>query len=320
MMDILLYTLLLITLGLWFYIVIGFLLRKSLQVRERLDSIEQIAEKGQGGLDTSILTGKTVQTKENLRIPLIGRYLQNIEKRITRAHVMMKPLEFVIISLGAALFFFVLAYILTGQLLLASAIGISGYFLPTLFLARTCSKRAKKLSDQLPEFITILSNSLRAGLGLNQAINSASGEMEDPIRWEFHKLIRDNSLGKPMEEAFNDLVKRTNDKDIELLSNAVIIQRQIGGNLSEILDLIAKTIRDRITLKGEVKALTAQSRMSAAIISLLPIGVALAIATINPGYLDPLITEPLGRILLGGIVFMMLLGMFLLNKISKLEV
>ncbi|MDD2426996.1 MAG: type II secretion system F family protein [Eubacteriales bacterium] len=319
-MNILVYAGLFVTLALWLGIIIFFIFRKSLLVRSRLEEIESISSEADAELDVSSLTGKSQQVNENYRVPVLGPYLRSVERKLTQAHVRIKPVEFVMISIVLAALMFILSYVLTTQTALSILIGILSYFLPNVFLSRARNKRSIKLAAQLPEFITVLANALRSGLGLNQAINSASNEMEDPIRWEFQKVMRDNSLGKPMEEALNDLIIRTGDRDIELLANAIIIQRQTGGNLSEILDMIAKTIRARIKLKGEVRTLTAQSRMSAVIISILPIAVAFMLSIINPDYLTPLIEDPLGRIMLIAVTFMMLLGMFFLNRITKIEV
>lgn len=144
--------------------------------------------------------------------------------------------------------------------------------------------------------------------------------MADPIRWEFQKVMRDNSLGRPMEEALQELSVRTGDEDVDMLVSAIIIQRQVGGNMSEVLDMIANTIRERVKLKGEIRTMSAQNKMSAIIIGVLPIAIGVILSIMNPEYIMPLFTEPLGQVLVIGAGFMMIMGVIFLKKITTLEV
>jgi len=144
--------------------------------------------------------------------------------------------------------------------------------------------------------------------------------MESPISDEFLKVLRDNSLGKPMEEALENLSKRTDDEDLDMFITALLIQRQVGGNLAEVLDTISNTIRERVKLRGEIRSLTAQGRLSAAIISLLPFALALAISVLNPGYLNVLFTTLPGIIALVLAVVMELIGILMLIKLVNIEI
>jgi tight adherence protein B len=144
--------------------------------------------------------------------------------------------------------------------------------------------------------------------------------MESPISDEFLKVLRDNSLGKPMEEALENLSKRTDDEDLDMFITALLIQRQVGGNLAEVLDTISNTIRERVKLRGEIRSLTAQGRLSAFIISVLPVVLALAISVINPGYLNVLFTTLPGIIALVLAIAMELIGIFMLLKLVNIEI
>lgn len=272
------------------------------------------------GLDISMLTGQRRNDEKFYRVPLIGPYLKKTTEQLVQAHILIKPSEYLLLSILTAALLFFLVFALTKNALVGILPGVIGFFLPKLYIAGARDKRAKQLNNQLPEFLNILSNALRAGLSFNQAISTAGDEMIDPIRWEFKKVLRDNNLGRPMEEALTELVKRTGDEDIEMFVSSIIIQRQVGGNLSEVLDMIAHTIRERVKLKGEVRTLSAQSRMSAIIIGVLPVAMALILSILNPNYLKPLFTETLGQILLAGAVIMVIVGALLLKKIATLEV
>lgn len=314
------YALLALTIFILLYLIFRFIFRRRLATSYRLADIEAVSFDIDSGLDISALTGQQEDFSRIFSLPVLGRYVKKSYGELVQAHILMRPTEFLLISLLSALISFLLLFVLTGIAGLALIFGIFGFFVPKLYISSAKNKRAKQLNNQLPEFLNILSNGLRAGLSFTQAIASSSDEMEDPIRWELKKVLRDNTLGRPMEDALNDLVVRTGDEDIEMFVTAINIQLQIGGNLSQVLDMIAETIRARVKLKGDVRTLTAQSRMSAAIIGLLPIGIALAISMLNPGYLNPLFTEPLGQILVGAAIVMTLIGALLLRKISQLEV
>jgi tight adherence protein B len=153
-----------------------------------------------------------------------------------------------------------------------------------------------------------------------QAVEVASRELPQPICLEFKQLLKEVNLGVNAEQALESLTERVQSEDMKLVIMAVLIQRQIGGNLSEILDNISDTIRSRIKLKGEISVLTAQGKISGFIISMLPIALGFAIFAVNPTYIVVLFTEPIGMAMLGASVIMQLIGIFIIRKIIKIEV
>jgi tight adherence protein B len=153
-----------------------------------------------------------------------------------------------------------------------------------------------------------------------QAVDVASKELPPPISLEFKQLLKEVNLGVNAETALESLSGRVQSEDMRLVMLAVLIQRQIGGNLSEILDNISDTIRARIKLKGEISVLTAQGKISGLIICLLPIALGFALFVINPNYIIVLFTEPLGMMMLGASVIMQLIGIFFIRKIIRIEV
>lgn len=249
-----------------------------------------------------------------------GKYIEQIRVKLLQAYIKMKPEEFIAVSitvgivLGGVLF-------LQGRNSLLFLIGfVIGFKVPDLVVNNIKVKRGRMLNKQLPQALSIISNGLRAGFSFAQAMGVASKELETPISDEFSKVLRDNSLGKPLDEALENLTKRTDDEDLDMLVTALLIQRQVGGNLAEVLDTISETIRERVKLKGEIRTLTSQGKAEAWIIGMLPIGIAGVIAFINPTYLFPLISNPMGMLMLGAAIGMMALGVYILTRLVIVQV
>lgn len=258
--------------------------------------------------------------KRKEKSAFLRAYYSKKKKKLMQAYVLMKPQEFFMISVIAALMGFLLMILLTRLVPMAIVGGILGFLMPDLYVNRIISKRSRKLNGQLPEALNIISNGLRAGLSFSQAVSIAGNDLESPIGDEFTKIIRDNTLGKSMEDSLEDFSERTSDEDVDMFVTAMIIQRQVGGNLSEVLDTISNTIRERVRIRGEVRTLTAQSKLSAIIISFLPVGIALVLSIMNPSYIGQLFDNLIGLLMVGAAVVMMLIGIFILSKLVKLEV
>ncbi|MDQ6846968.1 MAG: type II secretion system F family protein, partial [Candidatus Dormibacteraeota bacterium] len=173
---------------------------------------------------------------------------------------------------------------------------------------------------QLGDTITLLSNALKAGYSFAQALASVSRNASPPISDEFARATREIALGIGVDDALNHMVQRNKSEDFDLLVTAVQIQRVVGGNLAEILDTIAYTIRERVRIQGEIRTLTAQARVSGIIITLLPFGLAGVLEMLSPSYFGPMLTETLGHILLGIGIFSIAIGAAAIQKIVKIEV
>lgn len=246
--------------------------------------------------------------------------LQSIQQKLLQAHILMRAEEFIGLMICSGMAIFILCYVLTGHLLLALPAGLAGFKVPDLVVGMKKSGRVNALTQQLPEALTIISNGLRAGYSFPQAMSVVGREMGPPIGEEFSRVIWENRMGKPLEEVLHNLGERTGNDDLNLVITALLIQKQVGGNLAEILDNISHTIRERVRIKGEIKTLTAQGRLSAIIIILLPIGVAAFLMFMNPEYMLTLVQDTLGLILLGVAVVMQIIGIFIIRKIVNIEV
>lgn len=249
-------------------------------------------------------------------------YKKKIQLKLTRAHLLLKAEEFISLNLILFVVGAAIVLLLRGGAAwpLAVIFGAIGWFIPSMVLNQKIKKRVRTLNDQLGDAITLISNSLKAGYSFFQAVDMVAREMTGPIAEEFSLLQKEINLGVTSEKALENLASRVSSDDLGLVVTAVTIQRQVGGNLAEVLDNISTTIRDRVRIKAEIKTVTAQGRMSGWVISLLPVGLGMLIYLINPSHMSLLFTRPLGLLILAVSVFMELIGIFFISRIVKIEV
>ncbi|MBA2556103.1 MAG: type II secretion system F family protein [Chloroflexi bacterium] len=253
---------------------------------------------------------------------------------LARADLSLKPSEFLAIRAGAIAGVPAVMFLLGATVVpaLGSPVawiigGLLGFFAPRIWLSRRKAGRLKKFNNRLADTITLVANALRAGSSFLQAIEMVVRETEPPVSTEFQRVIREVNLGLAFEEALMNMVHRVRSDDLELMTTAITVQHQVGGNLAEILDSIAFTIRERIRIKGEIKTLTAMNRMSGYVVGLMPVGLMAVLTVIAPGFMDPMFQKPpeviglpLGVIVLAFGGFMMLLGFLAIRKIVDIEV
>ncbi|HEX3031371.1 MAG TPA: type II secretion system F family protein, partial [Bacillota bacterium] len=180
--------------------------------------------------------------------------------------------------------------------------------------------RVAKFNAQIGEALAVMSNSLRAGFSFLQTLDMVSREMPPPIGDEFARCLREINLGTQTEQALINLGQRIESDDLDLILTAVLIQRQVGGNLAEVLDSISLTIRERIRIKGEIRTLTAQGRLSGIIIGSMPIILGVLLLLISPGYINPLFESSVGWGLVIGGICSQSIGMLLIRKVVNIEV
>ena len=240
--------------------------------------------------------------------------------RLEAAGLNMRVAEFVLISLGSAFIPPLLVLVVTRNLLIAGIVVLLGTVGPFLYLSVRASRRQAKFEEQLPSTLQLLSGALQAGHSLQQAVDTVVHEAGDPIAGEFQRVLTEARLGRPLEEAFEAMAKRTNSVDFTWTVMAIRLQRQVGGNLAEVLNTVSQTIRDRYTLKRQVKALSAEGRLSSLILSVLPLLMFAALLIFNPRFLRPLFTTTMGIMLMGGAAVLMIFGVFWLKKITEIKV
>jgi len=257
----------------------------------------------------------------------------NLSREIARADLKLKVSEYLLIwgvsIVGVPLLMILFSFIspiLANPIALLFGVVI-GFFLPRFWLNRRKAGRLNAFNKQLPDTITLIANALRAGSSFLQAIELVVRESRPPITTEFSRVIREVNLGLPFEQALENMVRRVRSDDLELMATAISIQHTVGGNLAEILDSIAFTIRERIRIKGEIRVLTAQQRLSGYVVGFLPFALGIFLFIAAPGFMDPMFEKPpeilslpAGLIILSVGAFMMFVGFMLIRKIVDIEV
>ena len=217
---------------------------------------------------------------------------------LARADLKMKPAEFLILWAVSPILFvaaaFVIGFIFPGfQNIVALVVFfLIGLYFPRFYLKRRQKKRLAAFAQQLPDTITLLANSLRAGSSFLQGIELVTREARPPISEEMERVVREMQLGMALQPALNNLVRRMASEDLELVVTAIQIQSQVGGNLATVLDSIAFTIRERIRIIGEINTLTAMQRYSGYVITLIPVGLGLMLFLISPSYITVMFEKP----------------------------
>ncbi|WP_027937295.1 type II secretion system F family protein [Anaeroarcus burkinensis] len=307
-----------------FWVLRRFLLQERKEISERLDnyvtkrgSSERVKapeeESQEKGFRHSFqwLSGLLESTR------LVNK---GLERRLLQAGILLRPGEFLLLCLVVAGGSVLLGMILLGQHPGILVFAVIGYLLPHYILQRKVRQRAKAFDAQLGDALILIANSLRTGYSFMQAMDMVAKEMAPPISEEFARVIREMNLGVATETAMTGLTQRVASEDLDLVVTAMLIQRQIGGNLAEILDKIAGTIRERVRLRGHIRTLTAQGRLSGLIVGLLPFALGGVIFLMNPGYISGLFTNPVGQKMLAVGLFLQSVGVLLIRKIIDIEV
>jgi len=247
------------------------------------------------------------------------RFASRVQRDLARADLRLRVAEYYYLRVGLAVGLCAILFLLRDPL--SAVVGaILGYFVPRIWVGRRIGGRLNAFNKQLPDTITLLSNSLRAGSSFLQSIELVSRETPPPMGSEMGRVVREVNLGLGMEEALANMVRRIKSDDLDLMVTAIGVQQQVGGNLAEILDTIAFTIRERVRIKGEIRTLTAQGRYSGYLVAFLPIGIMITLNFINPDFMQPLFTELIGQALLVLGAIMMAIGFFAIRKITDIKV
>lgn len=242
-----------------------------------------------------------------------------IEMKLQQAGVPLKPEEYVMFQWISLAFFTGLFYLFMNfaGLFIGAAIG---FILPRMILSMRMKKRIRQFNDYLPEMISITVNALRAGFSFFQALKNVAEEAPSPVKEELEIVLKEMQYGSTVEESLNRLKERMPSEDLDLMIQAIVIQRQVGGNLAVVLEKIVHTIRERLKIQGQIKTLTAQGKLSGMVVALLPVALAGILSVINPSYMTVLFTTPIGLGMLAFSALSMLIGFFFIMKITSIEV
>jgi len=253
---------------------------------------------------------------------LLGKlsFASALQRMLDQANVQIGATTVLINLIGAAAIGYIACYFLAcGQW---TCIGVSAavFITPLIVLLIKQKMRINKFMNQLPDVFELMSQALRAGHSLANSIQVVSQQLPDPVGTEFARVFHEQNLGIKIEDALKDMAARVGLMDVRFFVTAVLIQRQTGGDLAEVLDNISDVIRDRIKLFGSVKALTAEGRLSGYVLLALPVVVFLVELVVNPNYADVMITEPMGQYALIGAGIGQLFGLAMIQKIVNIKV
>jgi len=286
-------------------ILLGILLRKKLQVQERLNGINK---------ETAVKDEK--KDKQLFRFIHVSKRLK---EQVSLSGVRMRPEEFLVLWFLVIFAPPMLLFAFSPNLIQCMGLLLIGLAVPPCCLQIATSRQRALFETQLGDALMVLSNGLRAGFSFEQALENVSEDLEAPIGSEFNMVVRELKLGEDVEHAFLKVAERMKSDDLKLLTTAVVVQQKVGGNLSEILDTISQTIRDRLSIKRSVKTLTAQGRISGKVVGALPVLLLLAISFLNPGYVSPLFSSMMGRLMLVVGLGMELLGFLVISRIVDIK-
>lgn len=253
--------------------------------------------------------------------PLTKRELfqQKVDSDLARAGIPLKATEYIRLRILTTLFAFAVPWFLTRNIVLAALFGIVWVFVPPIAVRFAEEKKRTEFEEQLPGALSLIRNSLEAGMSFMQAIELVATEMDAPISEEFSRVLHESRVGKDLDVVLLNLLNRVRSQELKLVVVAVLIQREVGGNLGDIIDVILETIKDRIQIKGEIRTLTSQGRLSAIIISVLPVLLGAVMYLLNPEYMRPLFTTPLGQTLIGVAVFLEIIGIYMISRIVRVD-
>jgi len=305
------------------FIVLGLaLLMRNTPVNRIEDRLNMLTGKsyssGKEALSESILTHPLDDSPG-----IFERFVQrfgDVNKIFEQADTSLTALNLMFISIGMAIIGGILALAIGIVSLLVPLVAVFMGSLPLIWVLMRRKKRLKQFAAQLPEAMEMIARSLRSGQSLAFGISMVAGEMNQPISGEFNRVFEEQNLGIPMEQSLKELADRIPNLDLKFFVTAVILQRQTGGDLAEILDKIGDLIRDRFRIWGQVQALTGEGRLSGVVLLALPFLLFIAVYQLNPEYVKVLFTDPMGTKMLTAAVIMQILGALVIRKIVNIRV
>lgn len=275
--------------------------------------------KGKDALLKGSVLAHPLEGKQNAILEYFTR-LGNVQLLLDQADTTLTPAQFFGISGVMAVVGMFIPVFAGLHPSIVLPMGLMLAALPLGWLLFRRRSRLKHFAKQLPDALELISRALRAGHSLASGFNLVAEEMKPPIAKEFHRIFEEQNLGVPLEEALDNVTDRVPNIDLRFFATAVILQRQTGGDLAEILDKIGYLVRERFKIWGQVQALTGEGRLSGIVLLALPPVLFLAVYRMNPDYVSPLFTDPLGRKMLAGAALMQLLGALVIKKIVNIKV
>ncbi|MFC2064970.1 type II secretion system F family protein [Chloroflexota bacterium] len=289
-------------------------------VEERLGKLldEEQPAKDRGDKGDSLLTEWVNKRVERTSLG------ERIAKDLARADLKIKPGEYVAFYIISIVGIALIAWLVGGRDLISALIGgISGSILPRMYIRRQQSQRLIRFNDQLSDMLNLMVNGLRAGFSTMQAMEAVSKELPSPISDEFRRVVQEMQIGISMDNALANLLRRIPSDDLDFVITAIAVQREVGGNLAEILDIISYTIRERVRIKGEIRVMTASVMTSGKILSIMPVILVLVLWFVNKEYIMEFFAPErgiCGYIALGVGGVLIIIGYYVMTRIADIEV
>ncbi|MBR6013290.1 MAG: type II secretion system F family protein [Selenomonadaceae bacterium] len=302
------------------------LLSIFLQKRKNKDIVRKLRRYGVRPVsrtegDVNILIKQIYQFVQKVAKPLVDRNIaQSLEYKLQQAGLSLLGGEYIVISISASLITGIIIWFLTLSFMIAFAAAVGVSLVLWFIVLILIQRRLESFTEQLGDCLITIANALRAGYSFQQAVEIIANEMEPPISDEFARMTHDIVMGMPLEEALENANHRVGSPDFELVVTAVLIQHEVGGNLAQILDSISYTIAERIRMKREISALTAQGRFSAIVLLLLPFAAGSAMYVVNHDDFVQMLHDPMGQMAMLVSFILEIIGYFVIRRIVDIDV
>jgi len=288
-------------------------------LRDRLATVDQSTPQGQ--LELALLRDEMLS-----KIPAFDTLLRRservslLQKMLAQGNVDIRAGNFLMLCAGSSLVFAVVAAIAGRNASFAWAGALLGFFVPYAYASHMRSRRFQKFEEKFPEAIDTLSRAVRAGHAFTTALEMIANEISEPVAGEFRQLYEEQKFGLPVRDALINLTERVPLVDVKFFVTAVMLQRETGGNLAEILDNLSYVIRERFKILRQVRVHTAQGRLTMVLLMALPPTIVVIMLTLNPGFIQPLFTDPIGHALVVAGITLQTLGYFVIRRIIRIQV
>lgn len=304
------------------FVVLILLDRRNAQARVLRDRLSSVREPSQ----QSEPSAELLRDEMLSRIPAFDNLLRRservsmLQKMLGQGEVNVRAGNFILVcAISAVVFAFAFA-VAGGSVLFGWAGGVLGFFIPYAYASHRRAKRFQRFEEKFPEAIDTLARAVRAGHAFTTALEMIANEVSEPVAGEFRQLYEEQKFGLPVRDALLNLADRIPLVDVKFFVTAVMLQRETGGNLAEILDNLSYVIRERFKILRQVKVHTAQGRLTMVLLMALPPTIVLVMLTMNPGFIRPLFTDPLGHVLIVGGITLQTIGYFFIRRIIRIQV
>jgi len=290
--------------------------------RGMVDQIRSLANDTIAGADRGASVFRSAVMQSPWLRPIVSRIpqLRDAEFLLQQSGLSWSLQTLLILSVGMAMALGIMTLTITQSVISSIIATLIGALLPNMYVRRKRTARLNAFEEFLPESIDLVGRALRAGHPLSSGLKMAADDGPEPVAGEFRRIFEEQRFGLPLQDSLLGMADRVNLVDVRILVTAILIQREVGGNLAEILDNLSAVVRARFTIRRQVRVYTAQGRMTGYLLSALPLIIFLLLYALNRQYMSILFTDPVGKILVGTAISMQLIGFVWIRKIIKIEI